>query len=189
MREVVFLLEEVSAQAMLEGILPRLWLEGITVRYIIFEGKQDLEKQLIRKLRAYQNAEAQFVVLRDQDAHPDCKVVKERLEQLCISAGKPDALVRIACREIESFYLADLSAVERGLEVVGLARLQAKEKYRMPDRLSSPSGELRLLTNGIYQKVSSSRSIAPWLDLENRRSPSFRNLIAGLRRIIGIADC
>ena len=53
MSEIVFFLEERSAQALLEGLLPRL-LPGVhAVRYLVFEGKQDLEKQLARKLRGY----------------------------------------------------------------------------------------------------------------------------------------
>ena len=46
MRELVFLLEEASAKAMLEGLLPRLIDHRIHVRLIAFEGKQDLEKKL-----------------------------------------------------------------------------------------------------------------------------------------------
>jgi hypothetical protein len=72
MRELVFLLEEPSAQAMLESVLPRVLKDGIGFRLIPFQGKQDLEKQLIRKIRAYQNPEARFIVMRDQDSHPDC---------------------------------------------------------------------------------------------------------------------
>ena len=45
MIELVFLLEEPSAKAMIEGILPQLILESdLVIRYIVFEGKQDLEK-------------------------------------------------------------------------------------------------------------------------------------------------
>ena len=71
MNELVFCLEEESAKAMLEGLLPRLLPNSKFIfRYIPFEGKQDLEKNLERKLRSYQNQAAQFVVIRDQDSHP-----------------------------------------------------------------------------------------------------------------------
>ena len=183
MRELVFCLEERSAQEMLNGILPKLDLD-IPVRYLVFEGKQDLERQLPRKLKGYLNPQAQFVILRDQDAQPDCKVVKEKLADICRQAGKADSLVRIACRELESFYLADLAAVERGLGQTGLTRQQDRSKFRYPDSLSSPSRELSKLTGGLYQKVGGSRAIASHLDVENRRSPSFKNLIAGLRRLL-----
>lgn len=179
---MVFFLEELSAQEMLKGIVDRLWGADVAVRYIVFEGKQDLEKQLVRKLKGYRNPAARFVVLRDLDAHKDCKVLKQRLLDLCAEGGRPQTLVRIACRELESFYLADLAAVEKGLKLSGLAQLQEKVKFRSPDRLSSPSEELRRLTGNTYQRVAGSRAIAPHLNLDNQRSDSFKNLISGLRR-------
>ena len=184
MTELVFFLEEPSAQAMLEGLLPRLLPEDVVFRCIPFEGKQDLERQLVRRLRGYRNPDARFVVIRDQDSNPDCTVVKAQIVNLCKEAGKPDALVRIACRELESFYLADLAAVERGIGIVGIARLQAKVKYRSPDYLGSPSKELSTLTRGRYQKVGGSRAIGAHLDLNNQRSDSFKNLVSGIRRLI-----
>ncbi|MBU4304454.1 MAG: hypothetical protein KJ893_02340 [Candidatus Omnitrophica bacterium] len=50
MSELVFFLEELSAEAMLKGLLPRLLPPEVLVRYIVFEGKQDLEKQLVYNL-------------------------------------------------------------------------------------------------------------------------------------------
>ena len=183
MTELVFLLEEASAQAMLEGLLPKILPPDMTPRYIPFDGKSDLEKQLIKKVRGYRNQGAQFIVVRDQDSHPDCKAVKAKLVRLCQEAGKPEALVRIVCRELESFYLADLAAVEKGLELSGLAKRQGERKFRSPDFLGSPSRELATLTKGRYQKISGSRAIGPWLDPDNIRSDSFRNLVTGIRRI------
>jgi hypothetical protein len=186
MSELVFLLEEPSAKAMLESLLPRMLNAGVTFRCIPFEGKQDLEKQLMRKIRAYQNDLARFIVLRDQDSHPDCTVVKCKLLDLCAESGKADrCLVRIACRELESFYLADLQAVERALGIVGLASYQGKKKFRTPDALVSPSKVLRELTKQRYEKIAGSRAIGQQLSIENDRSPSFRNLIAAIRRMEG----
>lgn len=184
MKELVFFLEERSAQAMLEGILPKLLPQDISPRFISFEGKQDLEKQLVKRLRGYNNLNARFIVLRDQDSHPDCIALKAKYTELCQEAGKPDTLVRLACRELESFYLADLAAVEQGFGLRGLAKKQGKSIFRAPDTLGSPSKELALLTKGRYQKLSGSRVIGPRLDLENGRSASFRNLIAAIRRVI-----
>jgi hypothetical protein len=183
MRELVFLLEEASAKAMLESLLPRLLEPGIASRCIVFDGKQDLERQLTKRLRGYLNPHARFIVLRDQDTAPDCKVVKRELAARCQAADKQGvSLVRIACRELETMYLADLQAVETALGEAGLARRQRSAKFRQPDRLESPSAELRTLTRGRYQKVGGSRQIGRHLDLGNTRSPSFKNLIAGIRR-------
>lgn len=184
MKELVFLLEERSAQAMLESLLPRLLSSEISFRLIPFEGKQDLEKQLARRIRGYQNRHARFVILRDQDSHPDCKQLKERLLTLCRESGKENAfLVRLACRELETFYLADLKSVEQALNLKGIARHQLSRKFRTPDQLGNPSHELKALTNYKYEKVSGSRVIGQHLCLENDRSPSFRNLVEGIRRM------
>ena len=184
MRELVFLLEEDSARAMLEGLLPRMLHASVHVRIITFEGKQDLEKQLARRIRGYINPQARFLVLRDQDSAPDCVVVKRKLMMLCESAGRQTvSLVRIACRELESMYLADLQALERALGLKGLARQQGNAKFRNPDRLESPSSELTKLTHGRYQKVGTSRLLGPHLDLMNERSATFRNLVRGIRRL------
>lgn len=183
MRELVFLLEEPSAKAMLESLLPRMLNGDTKVRCIPFEGKQDLEKQLMRRIRAYQNERARFIVLRDQDSHPQCEVVKNRLLALCAESGKATrCLVRIACRELESFYLGDLQAVEQALEMDGLVRHQPSRKFREPDGLGSPSRELKVLTGNRYEKVAGSRAIGRYLQLDNTRSASFRNLIAAIRR-------
>lgn len=56
-------------------------------------------------------------------------------------------------------------------------------KFRAPDHLGAPSGELAKLTGGAYQKVSGSRRLGPHLDLGNARSASFQNLLAGVRRL------
>lgn len=183
MKELVFFLEEASAQAMLQGLLPRLLAPDIHVRLIPFEGKQDLEKQLVKRLRGYVNPQARFIVLRDQDSAPDCAVVKRRLLALCEEAGRGAvSLVRLACKELETIYLADLAAVERAMGLTGLSRQQGSAKFRRPDHLGSPSEELAKLTKGAYQKVGSSRLIGPELALDNERSDTFKNLVRGIRR-------
>jgi len=182
MSELVFFLEEESARALLEQIFPRLAPPGSPVRprFIVFEGKQDLEKQLLNKLRGYLNPRARFIVMRDQD-QADCRKTKRSLEALCAQAGRPEATVRIACRELEAFYLGDLLAVETGLEIRGLARKQNRAKFRDPDRVVRPSRELEKLTGDRYQKVAGSRAIAPHLNLEAPRSRSFHHLIQAVR--------
>jgi hypothetical protein len=185
MRELVFFLEEPSSAAMLEGLLPKLIPGEVFPRYIIFEGKQDLERQLVRRLRGYRKPNALFVVMRDQDAQPDCRVVKRRLQKLCREAGRDGVLIRIACRELESFYLADLEAVEKGLRLSGIAAQQSTRKFRDPDRLNSAKEELKTLTKHRYQQIEGSRAIGPCLDPDNFRSRSFRNLVSGIRRLVG----
>ncbi len=182
MKELVFLLEEASAKALIEGLLPRLVPAGsFPARFIVFDGKQDLERHLTSRLRGYLNPNARFIVLRDQDAG-DCKVVKRKLVALCRKSGKTHTTVRIACRELEAFYLGDLRAVELGLGLRNLAGKQAARKFRNPDALHSPSTELLDLTRKRYQKVSGSRAIAPHLNLDASRSRSFAQPLQAIRR-------
>lgn len=175
---MVFFLEERSAEALLEVVLPRLFPSGVNFRCIVFEGKQDLERQLVRRMRGYRVPGARFVVLRDQDTG-DCVAIKQALRQKCMEARHPEAIVRIACRELESWYLADLVAVETGLGVTGLRSLQLKAKYRSPDTILNPSRELMRLAPS-YQKIGGSRAIGPHLDLTNTRSRSYANFLSAL---------
>ncbi|MCE2701391.1 MAG: DUF4276 family protein [Nostocales cyanobacterium LE14-WE4] len=183
MIEIVFLLEEPSAKAMIQGILPKIILElGIVVRYIVFSGKQDLEKQITRKLQGYNNPHARFIILRDQDSG-DCQVIKTNLQEKCEAANKFQSIVRIACRELESWYIADLEAVEKAYNKTNLSSQQNKNKFRNPDNLESPSKELKSLVPE-YQKINGSRMIAPYLNLENTRSRSFYHFISSIKKVI-----
>jgi hypothetical protein len=179
--ELVFLLEGESEKALLESLLPRFLASKITPKYIVFEGKTDLKKRMVTRIKTYTNPNARFMVLCDKDASV-CTELKRELLELCQKSGKPrDCLVRIACREIEAFYLADLLAVEKGLGLSGLEKYQSTRKYRTPDESDQPVFELVRLTEEKYTKVYGSRQIGQYLDLENERSPSFKNLIRGIR--------
>nr|VFK59599.1 MAG: protein of unknown function (DUF4276) [Candidatus Kentron sp. TUN] len=184
-KELVFFLEEPSAREMLKGVLPRLLSSDVVPRYVVFEGKQDLHKRLEKKLKGWINTNARFIVLRDQDKG-DCVETKNRLFGICQKAGKNknETLIRIACHELESWYLGDLDAVEKGLGIKGITKNQDTKKYRSPDRLTNPSQELKRLTKQAYQKVSGSRDIGPFLSLRDNRSHSFKMFISGIRRLI-----
>lgn len=183
---IVAFLEEKSAEAFLKVILPKLTQQAIELRCQTFEGKQDLEKNLERRMRGWLAPGSRFLVLRDRDSD-DCRAVKKRLSEICRKAGHPEALVRVACGELESFYLGDLGAVAAAFDCkVPSSRLA---KYRSPDKLANDAQELRRLTGGQYQKVSGSRAIAPFLKLDGtNRSESFNALVAGIRKILADAD-
>jgi len=89
--EVVFFLEEESAKALLEKVFRRLCppQTEVQARFVVFEGKQDLEKRLRIKLSGYLNPNARFIILRDQDA-AECEKVKDSIRRLCEMAGRPE---------------------------------------------------------------------------------------------------
>lgn len=182
MTTVVFLLEEPSARALLEGLVPRLLGDGVEARYVVFEGKQDLEAQVTRKLRGWRRPDSKFVVLRDQDAG-DCHAVKQRLGELVAESGRT-ALICVACRELEAWVVGDLGAVSRAFEDPSVAGQANKAKFRDPDRLHKPVDELRRLVPQ-YQKIDGARRLGPLLEPGTNASRSFRFFCAGLERLAG----
>lgn len=182
MRELVVLTEEPSAKDLLEGLLPRLLPDGWTFRCIHFEGKQDLERRMGRTLRAWQNPEAKFVVLRDQDSG-DCRVIKAGLLDRCREAGRNNVMVRIACRELESWILGDLHAFSEEYEVPAAARAAGKAKYRDPDLLGSPVQELKRFAPA-YQKRDGARRMGQRLVPDRNASPSFRVFCLGIGNMV-----
>lgn len=182
MKQIVFLMEEPSMKEVLEVILRQVMPEDIAFLLIAHEGKRDLELSIPRKLRAWQNQEARFVVLRDQDS-ADCLTLKNKLRELCEAAGRADCLVRIVCRELESWFLGDLKAVADAFNLPKLTKLAGKEKFRDPDKLGNAASELRKLVDG-YQKIGGARAIAPFLDPSRNQSTSFQVFLSGLQRLI-----
>lgn len=183
MSTLVFLLEEESAKNMLIPVVKRLVPEEIPVQYITFNGKQDLERQLVKKIRFWCDPDSRFIILRDKDSG-DCGVIKQRLLALAQESGKADlCLVRIACHELESFFLGDLAAVAQGLNLPAVAAMQDKQKFRTPDALANAAEELKKLTNRKYSKLAGSRAIGPHLKLDgSNRSHSFGVLMEAIRR-------
>lgn len=170
---------------LLEGLLPRLLPGEVSWILVAHEGKTDLQQSIPRKLRAFREPGVRFVVVQDQDRN-DCKALKQRLLDLCAGAGRPDTLVRIACCELEAWYLGDLAAVDA---VFGthLAQQRNRAKWRDPDRLSSPADllEKTLATLGhSFGKTRTARALGPLLDLENDTSASFAAFVSGVRRLV-----
>ena len=186
--QLVFLLEEPSMKKTLEVLLPRFLPKNVHFICIAHEGKQDLEKSIPRKLKAKGwNQETKFVIVRDKDS-ADCLKLKRELIEKCEQAGKPNTLIRIACHELESWFLGDLSAVGEALrskKKEQLSKLQNKEKFRNPDTLSSAKQELKKLFP-TYQPNSSSGEIAKYLDFNKNSSQSFQVFIQGVKKIVDI---
>lgn len=186
MKEIVFLLEEPSMREVLNAILPQVIPSHIVFSVHPHEGKQDLERSIPRKLRAWQNPQARFVILRDQDS-ANCLDIKQRLQKLCEQTGRDNCLIRIVCHELEAWFLGDLAAVSVAYDLPHLTRLSEKAKFRNPDRLSNAADELQKLVEG-YQKVGGARAIAPHLNLADNRSRSFNVFLEGVQRLVSEID-
>ena len=169
----------------LDGFLPRILPEGVTFTVVPHEGKSDLERSLPRKLRGWRTPDTRFVVVRDQDS-ARCVDVKASLVRLCAQAGRPDSLVRVACHELESWFLGDLQALADAYGTPALSAHVGRSKWRDPDRLGSPSQELvRLVPT--YQKVAGARLMGPRLDPSRCTSGSLRTFVSGVQRLVSEA--
>ena len=104
MKNVVFLLEEISTKDFLVSFLKARGVTKITPHYLVFEGKSDLKKQLLRKLRGWRQPRSQFIVICDQN-RGDCVRLKQELWESCRKARRSEAIIRIVCRELERLIL------------------------------------------------------------------------------------
>lgn len=182
MRTIAFFLEELSAEEMLKGLLPRVFPEDVDVKFITFEGKNDLEKRLPGKLRGWCLPNTTFVIMRDKDSG-NGPLIKQKLAQSCADNAKHPYLVRIACHELESWYLGDLSSVEQALGIPKLSNQQRNKKFRTPDNIANAAEELMKITKQKYQKVAGSRAIGKLLRTDGNASHSYNVFIRGIQNI------
>jgi len=181
MSRVVFLLEERSIKTLLEGLLPRL-MPGIAFICVPHEGKQDLEKSIPRKLRAWREPGVRFIVVRDNDG-ADCHLLKQRLVDICREAGRTDSIVRIACQELEAWYFGEPAAMAKAFGDARLEHIAEKARYRDSDNIHQPSREiLRLIPE--FQKISGARRMAPHLTRDGNNFRSFQVLLEGIERVL-----
>ena len=101
---------------------------------------------------------------------------------LCKEGGRPDTLVRIACQELEAWYLGEPSALSAAFGNEQLENLGSKARYRDPDVVVRPSEAIKALVPE-FQKVSGARRMAVRLSREGNRSRSFQALIEGIDRL------
>lgn len=179
MKRLIFLLEERSMKTLLDGLLPRL-VPALSFFCVPHEGKQDLEKSIPRKLKAWREPGVRFVIVRDNDG-ADCHDLKKRLLTLCAVAGRPNSLVRIACQELEAWYFGESSAVANAFVSPGMNGIEKKARYRDPDAIQQPSRELsRLIPE--FQKVSGARRMSQFLSRNGNISRSFQVFMDAVER-------
>lgn len=183
---LIFLLEEPSMKALLDGLLPRLF-PGLVVeqhfKCIPHQGKSDLDASIPRKLKAWQIPGDRFVIVRDND-NLDCVDLKARYLALCQSCDRPESLIRLVCQELESWYLGDLKALGEAFANPKLDNAKLRKRFADPDLWQKPSHELMRIVPG-FQKVGAARAMAQTLVEVRNRSRSFQVFVAGVRRLVG----
>lgn len=140
--------------------------------------------QLPSKLRGYGKwfTKSDWVlVVIDADDTPCQELLSDLGKMLLDIQRPPRVLFRIAIEETESWFIADTAAVKFAYPNAKLKLLQAIT----PDTIC---GAWERLAEAIQahgkNKTTWAEAIAPHLDLENPRSPSFKKLIVGIDREI-----
>jgi hypothetical protein len=184
---VEFLLEEASMANVLRELLPKILPEGYELDVNCFlrphRGKTDLQKSLSKKMKVFSQfyEPVKIVILHDQNSS-HCIELKNRLRLLCEQSGTCAFLIRIVCRELESWYLGDMDAIEKAYPSFKAGRYKRKSKFRNPDNLSASDELAKILPE--FQKGLSSKRIAPFLSVERNSSRSFNNFVIGLRKFL-----
>jgi hypothetical protein len=188
MKTIAFFLEELSAKVMLEGFIKAHFNYDpaeFDLQYRVHEGKQDLENHLERKIKFWKTPDTVFIVMRDQDSG-DCLAIKKKLKKKCKAAGHPDAIIRIACHELESFFLGDPAAIEKGLGIHNLMKHDRRKLFQQPDSIDQPAKQLAYITKNKYQKIDGSRKIAPCMNPAINTSNSFNVLYKTLCQLLNL---
>jgi len=182
---IEILTEEPSMEHFLRGILPNVLPNDYKIDINCFirahRGKSDLKKSLPRKMQAYSRYgyPVKVLIIHDQDSN-DCKNLKNELIESCGNTAIP-FIVRIACKELENWYLGQLAAIESVYPETRASSLVNKPKYRNPDLLNG-ADELNRMTRN-FSKTQAAREISQYMDIDHNTSPSFNHTINAIRQL------
>lgn len=155
---------------------------------------QGLLDQLPAKLRGFGKSlpqEALVLVLVDLDKQSAQGLLRDLEVMLAALPVKPKVMFRLAIEETESWFIADLKALQMTFPgqvkkhvlknikpdaIVGAAQKLAEALGLNPLMISGPT------------KFHWAKKIAPHLDLDNPASPSFRSLIDSIGKIDGLLE-
>lgn len=202
--KIYFLVEEPSAEEALYHLLPQILGTRAEFQVIAFAGKQQLERNLVVRLKGFKARLAyediRLVVLVDRDDE-DCLAVKRRLEGAAEAAGLVSKAAtgkgrvfhvvnRIAIEELEAWFFGDAEALRKAYPRLP-STLVLKAPYRAPDAIRGGTWEAlhrELRKAGydmpVFPKIEVARSIAPHMVPGRNVSPSFQAFRAGVEALL-----
>ena len=181
MKKIVFLLEEPSMKEVLTIILPKILPMEFPFQCVHHNGKSALRKSIPIKTKGWNEPGVQFVVVHDKNS-ADCKILKSELYNLIDNSRHASTLIRIVCTELESWFLGDLNAVEKGYNK-NLSVHKMKKSFRNPDTISNAKQVLKKIIP-TYQPISGSIAIAKFMDITENKSHSFNVFVSGIKKLI-----
>ncbi len=190
-RHIEFLVEDISTEAFLRELLPRLLPSGRTFAIYPFGNKFAFRKKLRGRMRGYARQlprDWRIVVVVDRDTD-DCHALKQEMEDAAIAAGlrtrtgtgRSDWQVvnRIAIEELEAWYFGDWRAVREAYPRVP-ATVPKRAGFRDPDAIRGGTWEAfeRILKRSGYfktglRKTEAAREVAARMCWRRTSSRSF----------------
>src|ERR1035437_916017 len=148
-----FLVEEQSAEKVLNNLLPKIVTCEHNFTIITFKGKHDMLKRLPLELKGYSRfikPSYKIVILIDRDS-ADCKELKQKLEKFASDAGINTKSVvpkgkqfyvlnRIAIEELEAWFFGDAEAIRTAYPRVS-SSFENRAQYRNPDSIAGGTWE------------------------------------------------
>ena len=181
--------EEPSAKNVFREILPRILPESVTFRIYDHQGKQDLERALRTTLPSISKIPgARILITRDQDSG-DCKEVKAKLIEVINGKCHSPYLIRIVCRELESWFLGDLYAIQKAYPRLKPESHIHKAEFRNVDNIQNPNQFLLKIIPEYSEinslpKLEASENIAKYLNFNANSSTSFNETVTGLKKLV-----
>ena len=195
---IVFLLEEPSAEAFLQGVVGKLLPKGTSWNFVVFQGKHNLLANIVPRLKAYRQwipDDYRLVVLVDEDRE-DCLKLKAQLESAAFGAKLPTksrprdgtfvVLNRIAIEELEAWFFGDAVALCAAFPGVPKT-IAMKAPFRNPDAIAGGTWEAleRVLQKAGYfggglPKIEVARAMAKHMEPARNISTSFMQFAQGL---------
>jgi len=199
---IEFLVEELSAEAALHNLVPKICGEGISFDVHAFRSKSDLLKNLPKRLKGYSNflpPDWRIVVMIDENRE-DCISLKENLDKAAEDVGftvksrahisKFQVLNRLVVEELEAWFFGDVEAIHLAYKKVP-STLGTKSAYRDPDAIKGGTWEAmerELQRAGYFKsglaKIKAAREISANMVPSRNRSRSFQVFQSGLLDIL-----
>lgn len=202
---IVFLVEELSAEAALLNLVPKILGMSASFEIHPYQCKDDLLAKLPQALRGYAKwlpDDWRIVVLVDKD-RSDCHALKQRMEQAANEAGlitrtaagsssiqsRFHVLNRIAVEEIEAWFFGDIPALNRAYPGIPKT-LATRSKYNDPDSITGgtwESLERELKKAGYFsgglRKIEAAKTISAFMEPDGNSSKSFQVFRDGLKEM------
>ncbi len=99
--------------------------------------------------------------------------------------------VRIICKELESWFIRDLKAIECAFPRFSAAQFENKSRFRKVDNITKPSADLLKLipefsNRKFLPKLEVSEKIAEFMNPDINKSKSFIHTIAAIKKLTGV---